>query len=234
MKRILTTLKKKWPEYILEILVITVGILGAFALNSWNENNNRRKAEIQILEEIKANLKLDLIDLNVNRGGHYDNLRTLDSLQRAGEFQLSDEKIAYYIYGGFRDYIYTPQRSAIETLTAKGVDLISDDSLRINILRLYDFYTSSLVKMEENYQPSSFTDDFIYIQNTYYIRMDFSGDSPKVQPVFSGYEWLKNQDLTIRLDRTMMQRRWMIKQYDDCIRLVEETINHIEEKLADS
>jgi hypothetical protein len=234
MKRIFSTLKEKWPEYILEILVITVGILGAFALNSWNENSNRRQAEIQILKEIKANLKLDLIDLNVNRGGHFDNLKTLDSLQRAEEFQLTDERIALNIYGGFRDYIYTPQRSAIETLTAKGVDLISDDSLRINILRLYDFYTASLVKMEENYQPSSFTGDFIYIINTYYLRMDLTGDPPKIQPIFSGYDWLKNQDLAIRLDRTMMQRRWMVRQYDDCIRLVEETINHIDEKLTDS
>lgn len=231
MKRILTTLKHKWPEYILEILVITIGILGAYALNDWSATRKLKQTEVKILKEIKSNLELDLIDLSVNRGGHFDNVIGLDSLLKAQEYQLSNEQVGKFVYHGFRDYVYTPQTSAIETLTSKGVDLISDDSLRIKILRLYDFYTASMVKAEERYQPSQFTDDFRYLQNKYYSRMDVSSDVLQVQPVFLGYDWLQNQDVTIRIDRTIMQRRWMVKQYDDCIQLVQETIDLIDEKL---
>ena len=233
MNRIFITLKKKWPEYILEILVITIGILGGYALNDWSANRSRKQTELKILKEIKSNLELDLIDLNENRQGHFTNLKVLDSLNRGEEFQLTKEQVALNLYGAFRDYIYTPQRSAIETLTAKGVDLITDDSLRINILRLYDFYTTALVKMEEEYQPSQFTADFRYIQDRYYARLDITADSLRVQPIFSGYDWLKNQDVTIRIDRTMMQRRWMVKRYDECILRVQETIDHIDQKLKD-
>lgn len=232
MKRILFTLKQKWPEYLLEILVITLGILGAYVLEDWSANRKLKQTEIKILKEIKSNLELDLIDLNANRGGHFDNLKGLDSLKKAQEYQLSKEQVGKIIFNGFRDYVYTPQQSAIKTLTSKGVDLIADDSLRIDILRLYDFYNTSLVKVEEQYQPSQFTNDFVYLQNQYYIRMDISKDSYLVDPVFSGYNWLKNQDVSIRIDRTIMQRRWMMVQYDLCIRLVQETIDHIDEKLA--
>ncbi len=85
MKRILTILKEKWPEYILEILVITIGILGAFFLNNWNEKRLLNSRFEYSLEQIATLLKSKELRIGYAEDLALFKVRLADSLLAGGE-----------------------------------------------------------------------------------------------------------------------------------------------------
>ena len=68
MKRILITVKEKWPEYLIESIVIVASILGAFALDSWNETRKQRADEHTFLSNVSENLSLDSVQFAYYEG----------------------------------------------------------------------------------------------------------------------------------------------------------------------
>ena len=69
MKRIIKRLKSDWDKYLLETVVIVVGILVAFSLNAWNEDRKEDTLRKQLLIDLRSELQekkatiLPLIDL---------------------------------------------------------------------------------------------------------------------------------------------------------------------------
>jgi len=64
MKKFLETLKNKWAEYLLEIIVIMIGILGAYTLNNWNEDRKERILKTQLINDLKFELEAGKINVN--------------------------------------------------------------------------------------------------------------------------------------------------------------------------
>ena len=63
MKKILDHIKSDWYKYLLEGIVITAGILGAFLLNAWNEDRKIARTELQLLVNLKNDLAANIVDL---------------------------------------------------------------------------------------------------------------------------------------------------------------------------
>lgn len=59
IKTIFNHLKSEWYKYVLEIIVIILGILIAYNLEQWGDTRKNKKREIEILKEFKAALNAD-------------------------------------------------------------------------------------------------------------------------------------------------------------------------------
>ena len=63
MKKILNHLATDWYKYLLELIVITAGVLGAFALNNWRDDRIDAKSEEYYMEGLLNNLVSDSIKI---------------------------------------------------------------------------------------------------------------------------------------------------------------------------
>jgi sensor domain CHASE-containing protein len=133
----------KFSKYLLyaigEIILVVIGILIALQINNWNEHRKLQKEEVQFLLEMRSNLEVTLNNFKND---------TLYNLSTIGEF----EKIERYItedlpYNNELDKSFSrlrnwaspyPIYTAYSTLKTKGLDIISNESLRSKIVNMYE------------------------------------------------------------------------------------------------
>lgn len=63
MKKILNHLKSDWYRYGFETLVVTIGILGAFTLNNWNEERKSKVKSNIYVNKLAADIIADTVNI---------------------------------------------------------------------------------------------------------------------------------------------------------------------------
>lgn len=150
MRRIFDTISRKWPEYLLEVFVIVVGILAAFSLNTWNENRKDYAAGLEFLQSLKVDLietkkELDRTlfaqDLVLARSARFINLfeeykvsKNRDSLIRAHKDSISN----YIHRGALLWWRPEPVTGTYDALVGAGkIGLIRNKELRRKLAQYY-------------------------------------------------------------------------------------------------
>ncbi|MEQ8712724.1 MAG: DUF6090 family protein [Cyclobacteriaceae bacterium] len=141
MKRLLTTLKEKWPEYLLEIIVLVVGIYGAFALDSWNEHRKNASEEQQMLRLLYDDFQNSKIQSERLIDRESEEIQTLvaalgtkaqvDSLFNATD----DHHTARTIFWAYRAGV--PVFSSFEDFKSSGkIGIIQSPEIRFELTKL--------------------------------------------------------------------------------------------------
>jgi hypothetical protein len=124
-----------------EIILVVIGILIALGINNWNQNRQLKNLETKYLKEIKSSLEFDLTDIQFNIDFNENKLESNEII-----LQYAREELNYTdsIQKHFANLIFTtrtlPNTSAYENLKSKGIEIISNDSLRQELTKLYSFY----------------------------------------------------------------------------------------------
>ncbi len=122
-----------------EIILVVAGILIAVEIDSIYKMKEQRKIEISILEEMKTNLEQDLNQLegNILRLNYGVDIRK----QIISELENSEpdiDTLSTLLYYSVNFTYFVKNSSAYQNLLARGLDIISNDSLRRAITTLYE------------------------------------------------------------------------------------------------
>ena len=141
-KRMLS--ENKMSKYLLyaigEVVLVVIGILIALQLNSWKEERQEASLEYGIITSLLDNIRENELKL----AGMIQGDSLIMSRNKALLGLLQDQHSAYHdslqVYFGSinRYYIFFPQRMAYEDLVSKGLHILKNDSLRNEVVELYD------------------------------------------------------------------------------------------------
>ena len=150
-----------WKKYSFEFLSIFIAVISAFALNNWNDNRKDNLAEEKILIEIKNGLKKDLKDIQVNTQGHKRGIKACQFWRKIilnKSVTIDSLQLRYVELT--RDFTSLQNNSGYETLKAKGLELMANDSLRANLISLYEYDYDTLRKLEEEYEEMQYQKNY--------------------------------------------------------------------------
>jgi hypothetical protein len=209
----------KLGRFGLEFVSVFLAVVLAFMLSNWNDGRKAELAQEKILKEILAGLDQDARDVESNVQGHEAAMKCndlwMDYLN--GTEVPMDTLGMVYSYAIFRDYISLQNTTGYEALKSRGLELVESDSLRTDIVGLYE-YDYELIKLfEEEYEEMQ------YFRNYYprfeaivmpHLLLSDRGRTVGLDPDAEFTE-MEKREMKVLLDRMSFNREFILVFYGD-------------------
>jgi len=166
-KRLLARSSKKYILYAFgEIFLIVLGILIALQIGKWNDNKSRYKKETLYLNAIEEDLNSQIGELEILLKNELLQCKNIESIMNVYSLNQQSEYLDS-IYPLINELTnrktFKLMNTTFSELNSTGqLDLISNDSLRSNIIKYYQF-SERIEKIVEN-NNSNIVDD-LYNKN---------------------------------------------------------------------
>lgn len=143
MRVVLNILKLNWIKYGFETVVVTVGILGAFALESWKDQRQEEKELLEIYRTIADDLHNDSLALN----NYFEDYKwRLEHMKRILTEPVSKEEwiendSLYLSFTGFPDF-----RASMRGLDLLKSNIAAEGEAGILAGHISQFYNTRLLR----------------------------------------------------------------------------------------
>ncbi|MEO0902951.1 MAG: DUF6090 family protein [Bacteroidota bacterium] len=131
---------RKYLAYALgEIVLVVIGILIALQINNWNEKEQLKGEELKTLKSLKESIKINIGELHTALNAQ---IRRNQSLQEVLFTNITKHPVVYLdsiIISNVRNHTFDPSTGIYNAMINSGrIELISNDSLKNRISKLYD------------------------------------------------------------------------------------------------
>jgi len=240
---------RKYFKYAIgEIILVVFGILIALQINIANEKRKDRIQEITILENIQEDILLDTLDISFNINFHK---AFIDAEKRLlfflrNNLQEPGDPIHYSSALGVPLTIAL-HKSTFNNLQNNQIGIITNNKLKKDISRFYDFFVQAVSKIEnekpiyETYGSKKvFFQKYFKLSKTSYEMNNvqsnnedyYNPNTEKFNMEFKDIKGAKNDDaFKIELNESIFIRQVKIDFYIDMVNRIKELNDAINEEL---
>lgn len=219
-----------WKKYTFEFFSILIAVITAFALNNWNDNRKADKSENKILIEISNGLEKDIEDIRQNKIGHERGINACNYFRKMlAEEEVNSDSLMIQYRALTRDFISIQNTAGYETLKSRGLELIKNDSLRLEIITLYEYSYNILRKLEEEYSEMQFQENY-FIEINKILAPNFQFDENKrITGINRPLKIPINEEkiMLLYLFKIQENRDYILKYYSEIEKKVTEVQNQI-------
>ena len=219
----------KYLKYAIgEILLVVIGIIIALQLNNWNESRNQSYKEIISLKALKSELQNDLNTEFIPGKNNY--LRRNKSLSQIIEVYrkkdtISKDSLLNCFRRSITDRNFALNEAAFENLKSTGINLITNDSLRLKITSMYSAKYPEI--MLRNNRLIQFTEREVR------PTLNDNVDLYSVTLSQNEFDFLKNnKKISNRMFELYYLRRWMLEELDIIIPKLKSLLRDIDKEIA--
>ncbi len=134
-----------------EIVLVMVGILLALQVNNWNEERKAKNTEILLLNEFIVSLKTDLNTIDYEFQRHKEALESCTIILGVfGHHEKYRDSLSRHFSSSNNYTVFEFNQGAYQSLKSIGIETISNRSLSLKIVNLYDQWYNIYIVNQKN------------------------------------------------------------------------------------